>query len=369
MKIIVISAVNLVEAGTLAILKDCLAYLSELAKNGNYRVIAIVYDKDLAFYPNIEYIETTWPKQRWINRLWFEYVSMKKISKNLAPVYLWLSLHDTSPTVNAEKRAVYCHNSFSFYKWKLADLLFAPKIALFAIFTKYIYKTNIHKNDYVIVQQNWFRNAMSSIFKINPSKIIVSPPTTRDFQSLERVNALSQKVSFIFAGSPNSHKNFEIICRAVALLNDQYKLKNFEVFITVKGHENKYAKWLFKNWGTKYDALNFIGFIDKLTLENYYSTAHCLIFPSKVETWGLPISEFAAFKKPMLLADLPYTHETASGASQVAYFNPEKPEELAQMMKRIIEGDTTFLEAIPLTTINQPLANTWEELFNKLLQD
>ena len=45
-KTIVISAVNLVEAGTLAILKDCLSYLSALAEQNEYRIVAIVYKKN-----------------------------------------------------------------------------------------------------------------------------------------------------------------------------------------------------------------------------------------------------------------------------------------------------------------------------------
>ena len=50
-----------------------------------------------------------------------------------------------------------------------------------------------------------------------------------------------------------------------------------------------------------------------------YNKIDCLIFPSKLETWGLPISEFMAFDKPMLIADLPYAHETAAGAKYVAF--------------------------------------------------
>lgn len=140
-------------------------------------------------------------KKRWVNRLWYEYVSMKKISKELAPVDIWFSLHDTTPTVIARKRVVYCHNSYSFYKWKLHDLFVAPKIAMFAIFTKYIYKTNIHKNDYLVVQQEWFRVAMSKIFGFDSSKIIVAPP--HRIKSKEIIKNTEDKdiFSFIYAAS------------------------------------------------------------------------------------------------------------------------------------------------------------------------
>lgn len=366
MKTIVISAVNLVEAGTLAILKDCLAYLSKFNASQEYRIVAIVYDRELVNFPNIEYIETQWPKKRWINRLWYEYVSMKKISKEIGPVYLWFSLHDTSPSVIAEKRAVYCHNSFSFYKWSLRDLLFAPKIALFAIFTKYIYKTNIQKNDFLVVQQNWFRKGMSDMFHIPASRIIVAPPAKAPIEVLQQ-NQPNERYSFLFAGSPNSHKNFEIICQAVEELYTKDAIDQFDVYITVKGDENKYARWLYERWGTRFKNIHFIGFITKQALLGYYASCHCLIFPSKVETWGLPISEFAAYDKPMLLADLPYTKETAGGSQQVAFFDPNDSSALALHMKSLIKGDTTGLSSIAKTTIGTPVAYDWSALFQILL--
>lgn len=366
MRTIVISAVNLNVGGTLTILRDCLGYLSTLAEKKDYRIVAIVYKKELADFPNIEYIETQWPKKGWINRLWFEYISMKRISKDLEPVYLWFSLHDTSPSVFAERRAAYCHNSFSFYKWRSHDLLFAPKIALFAIFTKYIYQTNIKKNKYLVVQQEWFRNAMSKMFALNPKRIIVAPPQSKIVE-LNRQFPLNEEFSFVFAGSPNSHKNFEVICQAVDILENELKMNKFKVYITVKGMENKYANWLHKKWG-KLKALYFIGFVDKKTLYDYYGKSNCLIFPSKVETWGLPISEFSTLNRPMLLADLPYAHETAAGSKHVAFFDPDRPDLLAGQMKRLIQGDASFLKAVPVKQLEEPVANSWKDLFDLLLQ-
>lgn len=191
---------------------------------------------------------------------------------------LWFSLHDTTPSVIARKRAVYCHNSFSFYKWKLHDLFFAPKIALFAIFTKYIYKTNIHKNNYLVVQQEWFRQAMSKMFNFNPKQIIIAPPNFERSEIISLKMNGSEVYTFIYAASPNSHKNFEIICKAVDVLENQYNIKNFKVYITIKGDENKYARWLYEKWG-KLGCLDFIGFVDKKS---------CPFIIPKVIVWYFP---------------------------------------------------------------------------------
>lgn len=369
MKTIVISAVNLVEAGTLSILRDCLRYLSTLAEQKNYRIIAIIYKKELADFPNIEYIETLWPKKRWINRLWFEYISLKSISKELSPVYLWFSLHDISPSIIAERRAVYCHNSFPFYKWKARELLFAPKIVMFAIFTKYFYRINIKQNSYVVVQQNWFKDAMAKMFDLDRKQVIVAPPPLTAIKRLETTigDSSNETYVFVFAASPNSHKNFECICQAVENLEKKLKILKFKVFITISGTENKYTKWIFKHWGDRFNSLQFIGFLNRIDLETYYANCNCLIFPSKIETWGLPISEFARYHKPMLLADLQYAHETASGSKKVAFFDPENAKQLAKLMAALIQGDESVLQSEPIRIIQYPTANNWLQLFDQLL--
>ena len=81
MKTIVVSAVNLRKGGTLTILRNCLEYLSNLAVEDDYRIVALVHKKELAYYPHIEYIELPWAMRNWGLRLWCEYVTMYSISQ------------------------------------------------------------------------------------------------------------------------------------------------------------------------------------------------------------------------------------------------------------------------------------------------
>ena len=92
-----------------------------------------------------------------------------------------------------------------------------------------------------------------------------------------------------------------------------------------------------------------------------------MVFPSKIETWGLPISEFAQFERPMLLADLPYAHETAAGSAETSFFNIYDANDLKEKMKRLINNDRFFLEPIFKHEIKAPVSHTWEELFKMLL--
>ena len=364
MRTIVVSAVNIRKGGTLTILRDCLEYLSGLTEE--YRIVALVHKRELCNYDGIEYIEMPNIIKGWGKRLWCEYMTMYRLSKEQSPVYLWLSLHDTTPRVVAERRAVYCQTSFPFLKLKLNDWRFDFKIGLFGLFTRLAYRINIKRNDYLIVQAEWLRKGFVKMFRLPQERFIVSPPECKSFRTIISRNKNQEKYTFFYAATPDCHKNFEQICQASLLLEKTIGKGRFQVILTVDGTENRYARWLYKQWG-RMSSIVFYGFMDKDTLYQHYAMADCLIFPSRVETWGLPISEFSQTGKPMLLADLPYAHETSAGSKQVAFFNPEKPEELQVMMRRLIDGDSSFLKEVEKKSIKEPKAENWEELFKRLL--
>lgn len=367
MKTIVVSAVNLRKGGTLTILRDCLQYLSTLATTGEYRIVALVHNRELCDYPGIEYIEMPWTLKSWFVRLWCEYVTMYGVSKRLTPVYLWLSLHDTTPHVKAEKRAVYCHNPFPFFKWKWREWFMSYKIVCFACFSEYIYRTNMHKNYKVIVQQQWLKDEFINMFNLKKDDVIVALPSKSAIPIVSVVQK-TNKYMFLFPSFCDIHKNFETLCEATKLLEEEVGKDLFRVVLTIAHNQNKYAEWLWRKWGNV-SSLEFAGFLPQEILYQYYAEANCLVFPSRVETWGLPISEFAVTGKPMLLADLPYAHETGAGSKQTAFFPATDVIALKDEMKRVLVGDYSKLKEQPRKKMSSPSVTSWKGLFDLLLRE
>ena len=385
-KTIVISAVNIRKGGTLTILRQCLAYLSSLC--GEYRVVALVHDRRLCEQEGIEYIEMPWCVKSWGRRLWAEYVSMRGISKKLSPVYLWLSLHDTTPSVKAERRAVYCHTSFPFLKTDFQDLKFDPKIVAFSLFTRFAYRVNVHHNDHLIVQTSWFRDGLSRMLGFPASRIIVARPDggQRPVAPLAGSACLGGSgllegsglmggdgeecrhavPTFIFPATPDCHKGFETLCEAASILEKELGRGRFKVILTIDGSENKYSKWLKATWG-KVESIDFRGFVSREELDRIYSEATALAFPSRIETWGLPISEFAPTGRPMILPDIPYAHETAAGARLVRFVEPRSASALSGAMKAVLDGTLAGFFPIQQASPSAPVAPDWAELFRLLL--
>ena len=269
-----------------------------------------------------------------------------------------------TPNVVADKRVVYCHNPMMFYKMTKEERKKSFKLFLFSKFYKYAYKINIRKNNYVIVQQDWIRKEFKKAFGIE--NIIVAHPEVNLEDLKIDTNTEVEKNSFIYPSFPRIFKNFEIICKAAEILENK-NIKNFKVYLTIDGSENIYSKEITEKYN-KLECVKFIGLQSRENLMRYYNKTETVIFPSKIETWGLPITEAKEFKKKMILANLPYAHETLGNYEDVFFFNPDSAEELALKMESVIVEKDTRFDGNICKEIEQPYCNTWKELFEIILK-
>ena len=329
-KIIIISAINFSEGGPLTIYKECLKYLEENSLK-EYEIIALVHNKDLfsEFKSKIEFIEFKDSKKSYLKRIYYEYFYFKKLSKKIKP-YLWFSLHDMTSNVIADKRVVYCHNPMMFYKMTKEERKKSFKLFLFSKFYKYIYKINIKKNNYVIVQQDWIRKEFKKAFGIE-NIIVAHPEVNLEALKIDK-NIEAEKNSFIYPSFPRVFKNFEVICKASEILENK-NIKNFKVYLTIDGSENIYSKEIVEKY-KKQECVKFIGLQSRKNLMNYYNNAH----------------------------------ETLGNYEDVFFFNPDSAEELALKMESVINKKNISFDGNICKKIEQPYSNSWKELFEIILK-
>ena len=358
---------NIRKGGTLTILRECLQYL---AGRSDLHVTALVHDKALCDAPGIDYMVIPWSTRSWIHRLWCEYLTMERISKTLPETELWFSLHDTTPRVRARRQAVYCHTAFPFMKPCLRDFRMDYKIPLFSLLTRFAYRFRIRHNAYLVVQQQWMREGMARMTGFPAGRIIVSPPEAgyRSHTDNGRLQEKDNSVPmFIFPSTADCHKNFETLCEASRMLEARVGSGQFQTVLTISGEENRYARWLRDNYG-QVASIDFHGFMTKADLQDHYERSAALVFPSRVESWGLPISEYRTTGKPMLLADLPYARETSSGCQCVAFFPALSAERLSALMESIVKHDLSAFQPVPEQHPAPPYAPGWDALFDLLMK-
>ncbi|MCP4650712.1 MAG: glycosyltransferase family 4 protein [PVC group bacterium] len=359
LKKIVVSAINISDGGALSILKECLGYLSSNLAN-EYEIIALVNNKAIFDYKNIKFYSFPKSKKSWLARLYYEYIYFYGFSKKLKP-YLWVSLHDMTPNVKADIQAVYCHNPSPFYKLSSKEaFLGGYKFLLFNLFYRYLYAINIKRNKYVIVQQDALRRKFKKFAEAE--KVVVAHPTMSNKK--QAVVSETAGNSFFYPAFARIFKNFGVICKATEILLSQ-GINNFQVILTISGNENKYARYIYNSY-KHVENIKFIGVQSREKTFELYNESDCVIFPSKLETWGLPITEAKSFSKPILLADLDYAHEAIGAYDRVKFFNPEGPAELAAIMKEFINKKIKF-RSTSARYIEHPYAQNWKQLFDILL--
>jgi glycosyltransferase involved in cell wall biosynthesis len=364
--IVVISAVNLTEGGPLSILIDAVA-----AFNANYitqyNLVLLIQNKDLLnnlkLHPDILIYEYTYPKRSWLLRLWFEYIHSWFISKKISP-HIWLSLHDITSNVDCKKRIVYCHNPAPFYRLSLRDVLIEKSLLFFNLFYSLFYRVNIRKNKFVIVQQQWMREEFERRYRAK--NIIVSYPDVQTQSSnTTSGKGINTKFCFFYPSLPRVFKNFEVLLNAAEVLE---KLNyHFEVLLTFDGFENRYASLLKKKYA-HLSCIKFSGLQKRDEMANLYNTAACVVFASKMETWGLPITEAKCYNKPVLVANCRYAHETIGNYDKACFFEADDHIALAALMEQAITG--TLKYNVPdYKEPPQPFVQSWKELFELILAD
>jgi len=366
MKTIVISGINLFRGGSLKIMQDCVAAFSAFS-NDKYHIIALVHnEKQYSKQKNVTYYSFPKSRKSWFYRLYYEYFGFKNLSKKWKP-FIWFSLHDTTPNVVAEKRILYCHDTFSFYHAGIKGLFTQPSIFMISLFSKYIHKINIKKNDWVVVQQQWLRKAFQEMFSIR--NIVVALPvqeygniTIPSIQNRLRKN----RTVFFYPAMSMIHKNFEAIGKATLLL-EKAGIFDFEVILTLDGTENKYARQIYNKYKSL-RSMHFVGLLKKEEVETYYRNSDCLLFPSKIESWGLPITEAKEHGISILITDLPYAKESVGKYDKVKFFDPDDSVQLADCMKAIIQGSVDY-DKTETVEYQKPFVRNWDELVRFLLEE
>ena len=115
----------------------------------------------------------------------------------------------------------------------------------------------------------------------------------------------------------------------------QQYIFNYKVYFTLTGMENEYAKTL-KKYVKKYNLpVEFIGIIRREDVFNIYSRS-VLLFPSFVETVGLPLIEAKAAGCQILAVNMAFSREILAQYPDAYLFNKDDWKNLAEKMESII---------------------------------
>jgi glycosyltransferase involved in cell wall biosynthesis len=114
----------------------------------------------------------------------------------------------------------------------------------------------------------------------------------------------------------------------------------------------------------KYQSLKmirFVGFLSREEVNHYYQQSDCLLFSSKTETWGLPVTEAKEYGTSIIISDLPYAKESVGKYEKVKFFDPDNAVELAGIIKNFVNNSISY-DPTKETIYEKPFVRNWDEL-------
>ena len=319
-KIVLVNATAATEGGALTILKQFLGVISIYSNENIYYYIFCSLE-ELKIYENknIKIVNNIKGK-RWIDRIKWDLYGLKNWSKkNNIRADLIISFQNTGVRYYKDvKQLVYLHQSIPFSGGINWDFFNKNERTLW--FYKNIYKEiirhSLNVNSYIIVQTEWMKNAVIEQFNWNPMKILVIKPDLKNIimRKVLKVDFNDNKFHIFYPANTTKYKNHELIINALKYIKDSKPeiYKNLIIHFTfgnsLGNNRNAALINLIEDLQVN-EQIKFEGKMSYKRVLSFYRSCNLMIFPSYIETFGLPLIEAASFGVPILAADMNYARE------------------------------------------------------------
>lgn len=311
MKTIVINNPAAKFGGALSILKEVLEKIIQDNKNLYYVIVSV---KELKKYENENVKIYVIKEQNFLERILWDNIKLKLfLKKNLIYPDIFYSYQNTG--VNIDKKIpqiIYYHQALSLSneKWnffKKTERSFWVYKKIYPFFVKFY----LNRTKKVIVQTEWIKDAFSKKFKYSLKKIEVNNPKLKKIDLKNVKNLSKNKFRIFYPASPFKYKNHDLILNCLEDIKE-----DFECIFTFFEGENKDIDRLIQEKKLK-DKIRLVGKISYEKVLEYYKSSDLLVFPSSIETCGLPLLEAIEFELSIIAADKPYSREITKGYEKI----------------------------------------------------
>ena len=328
MKTIIVNDVAASTGGALSILRQFLTELRNNEMARSYRWVVFV-SNDLVNEFDGEHIEIVKVNaKKWRNRIWWETHGISR----------WLDKHHIRPDIAVSfmsvgfrrlncSQIIYIHQSLplgDFREFKIFEL----KARFYTWGIGKWMKWSIKRDSTIVVQTNWMKEAVSSKLKIPHSQIHVIKPEVKPLSKPEIEHSDLACYHLFYPAVPGvSYKNHELLIRMLAIMKE----KNLQLYskitlsFTCKPNDNRVTKYYYRLCKklSVDERIEWKGYLNKDKMLREYIESDIVLFPSKLETFGLPLIEAASLGKPVFVLDKPYAHDVLEGYGGVRYLEDE----------------------------------------------
>lgn len=346
MKTIVVNATALDQSGALTILRQFV----EAIPTNNARYLIFV-SPDIIIDPvqqNVQLVPICNVKSFRRRFIWDVFGLKKWLKNNQIVPSVSISLQNTNfRTGYSTPNYIYYHQSIPFFdhKWSFwipqeRSLWFYKNV--YPFFVRLFLSGKTH----VFVQTEFIREGFARYFSFSKEKIhIISPKIiVPSVGQVKKENLDLTRINLFYPANPFFYKNHRILFDALACLD----ASRYTLYLTCRADEVEV--------GDCCADIRFLGAVSFEKMLGLYAGADALLFPSYIETFGLPLIEAASFGLPIITADLPYAREVLRGYFGVRYAGYKDIMAWADKISMLKKGER--YEPFQL-----PKVASWSELF------
>lgn len=278
-------------------------------------------------------------------RLKFDFFDGRRFFRDLCPDVI-LYLQNTLVLGVDVPQVMYMDQAIAFQTEKNFSFLNTQErpYAIYQYLIGFFNRVACRKSNYTIVQTEWLKKAIVNRCKIPWDKVIKVYPNISPECYKYHAKDIKENV-FFYPASGAIYKNHTCLYKAVDLLSQECTVE-----LTLTECDTKSNKFV------------CIGSIEQNSVYERMSKS-VLVFPSYIESYGLPLKEARIIGTVILAADTSFAREILDGYENAYFFNPFDPYELADLMKRVIEGRIQHQEQ---DTLQAPKEDSWKKIVSVL---
>ena len=172
------------------------------------------------------------------------------------------------------------------------------------------------------------RNAVIKQFNWDSTKIFVTKPNLVKIpiEQISNLEFKDKKFHIFYPAHKAIFKNHELIIRALRHIKNQKKkiYDNLMIHFTIDDDLGNDRNGTIINLIKDLKVNAHIKLEGKLSYEtvlSFYKSCNLMLFPSYIETFGLPLIEAASFGIPILATDMDYAREVIGGYEGVKFLD------------------------------------------------
>lgn len=329
MKTIIINATAISPGGGLTILEQL---VKNIPDDGNRYILFIHPSVNIECIPGNLRIIRKDVKSFFLRFYWDAYGLKQWIKHYIKWADAVVSLQNTSVNLaGGTPNFIYYHQPLPLYDYKWSIFRSAERsLWLYKNIYPFFVRLFINEKTEIFVQIRFIRDKFKEKYRLPEDKIhLIAPEINLPEVVPVRSDMDKTCINLFFPASVIVYKNHKILFEALHRLDGE----GYKAVLYLTCLENDFpASW---RAGFKNVKVCFLGKISHSEVLALLREVNALVFPSYLETFGLPLLEAAMLGIPVIVADLPYAHDVIENYEGARFVKYDEAAQWAEQIKVI----------------------------------